>query len=351
MPIRTNRPRWLLTLAMAVSIVTIATPAFADRADTEVRQSDEDAAAEGIAFAGSAFLETSIGRGTFITDPDARRAYVNVLLSLRPRLILLPSHGLSLEVRLDMDVNAIESVDSDRIAPHEVRVGDLRIGVRADEIVTVDEATFTLSGRFDLVLPTSKESRFLTKVMGLRAALGAGFEPLPWLAVDYSFAVTRNFHLYNTPVVNTDDFKRPPVARVGGAEMVAEGLVAQGGHVTGWVVSNGLDITFTPIEPLAITLSWGVAHAFRDVSYPDDDLYASPHATAGVGQSDVMWGGLEVSYAVHDHVDLALGSWTEQAPKTADGEAFRFPFWDTTNGAANRQVFYLTVTGSLPPLR
>ena len=83
----------------------------------------------------------------------------------------------------------------------------------------------------------------------------------------------------------------------------------------------------------------------------DADLCASPNATAGVGQSDVMWGGLEVSYAVHEYVDLALGSWTEQAPKTADGEAFRFPFWDTTNGAANRQVFYLTVTGSLPPLR
>ena len=36
----------------------------------------------------------------------------------------------------------------------------------------------------------------------------------------------------------------------------------------------------------------------------------------------------------------------EQAPLTPDNGSARFPFWDTSNGADNRQVFYTDLVGS-----
>jgi hypothetical protein len=50
-----------------------------------------------------------------------------------------------------------------------------------------------------------------------------------------------------------------------------------------------------------------------------------------------MAGSLEVGVEVIDELSVAIGTLVQQAPKTADNRKFRFPFWDTTNGADNRQ--------------
>jgi hypothetical protein len=310
--------------------------------------SQNENTAQTIAFGGSLLVETALGRGVFISDTVTQRPHMNLLLSLRPKLTLLPAYDLSLRVRLDMDVNLLENYDSDRIAPHEPRLGDLQLAVSAGELFSLKPLNTTMNAIFWLSFPTSKESRFLTKVMGLHLETGVSIEPISWLSVSYTFHVTRNFHRYNVPLLDPSAFGRPPAARSGGAEQLAGGILVQGQAVTGWLLSNGLDVTFTPLKGLDILLTWGIVNAFRATSYPADDALASPHAVGGPGRNDIMWGGIEVAYQVHDYFGVALGSWTEQAPKTADNQSFRFPFWDTTSGAANRQVFYVSLTGSMP---
>ena len=75
-------------------------------------------------------------------------------------------------------------------------------------------------------------------------------------------------------------------------------------------------------------------------------IAAAEAAQSGRGRTDVMAGSLEVGVEVIDELSVAIGTLVQQAPKTADNRKFRFPFWDTTNGADNRQIFYLDITGT-----
>ena len=95
-----------------------------------------------------------------------------------------------------------------------------------------------------------------------------------------------------------------------------------------------------------VTLDWTLVHSWTYQRFPADAL-SSPYAQESRGLSDSMVGSLEFSVEVLDQLSVGVGTLVEQTPKTLDNERFRFPFWDTTNGAANRQVFYVDVIGTL----
>ena len=101
----------------------------------------------------------------------------------------------------------------------------------------------------------------------------------------------------------------------------------------------------TVADVVSFVIDFEMLHLFSYQAIPLDQ-YSSPYAQEGRGQTDLMYGTLEVSWEVMEHLSLALGTVVEQTPLTADNTGPRFPWWDTTNGSANRQVFYLDVTGS-----
>lgn len=312
---------------------TAAGPTTADREE------------ESKGFHGSLLLENGVGRSTFDTDDVERRPLWNLFLSARPRWTLDPSIGLAVTARMDADVNLVESADSASTRPQQVRPGDLRLGVALDELAAIEAADLAWSAAATVYLPTSLLSRFTKKLLGLRADLSTTWSPRGWLDVSYDLAFAKNFHRYTNAVLDAGDFSIAPVSRAGGAEEVAEGLTAIGGASTSFYVDHALTLGASFLEKGSATLSLELFHTFTYQSFPEDDL-TSPHADPGRGRSDTMYGTFEIGWELLPNLSVAAGCIVEDTPKTLDNERFRFPFWDTTSGSENRQVFYVDLIGS-----
>jgi hypothetical protein len=334
--------RWVLTLFVVTSLTTAA---WADEVSQEahaVAEESPDAEAS-FPFGASVLGEISVGSGTFTPGP-ASRPYVNLLTRLDVDYTF-EDLGLVLASRLTMNVNAVETADSSNTVPHEFKVGDLRISAELNDLLTWDAIGLGVSPVAALTFPTSPESRHAGKLFGMKLGVSVSAEPLPWLVVDARTSVTKNLNRYTNTVLQAEDFDLAPLSRAGGAESVADGRVATGSGVTSWYATWGAGATFTVFDVLSFVIDFEMLHLFSYQQIPLDE-YSSPYAHAGRGQSDLMYGTLEVGWDVMDNLSLALGTLVEQSPLTADNTGPRFPFWDTTNGSANRQVFYLNVAGS-----
>ncbi len=294
---------------------------------------------------GTVIYENSLGRGTFLSAGPNQRPWWNMWFRLEPFYRVHGVDGLRLALRFDFSVNVVENADSSNTRPNQLQPGDLKLIASWADIATWEPIGFGLSASVALSFPTSWASRLTTKVLGMSGGFTTAIAPLDWLEIHYRFGVTKNFNQYTHAVVDTDDFASPPVSRAGGAEALAESLLATGSAATSHLIDNELGATFTLFDVVSFGITWEMLHAFSYGNYPLDK-WSSPYATAGRGQTDIMIGTLEVGWEVFDYFSLALGTVVEQAPKSADNQDFRFPWWDTTNGASNRQLFYLDAIGS-----
>lgn len=296
-------------------------------------------------FGGTVIYENSLGRGTFLSDEFNRQPYWNMSFSIRPSYKIDPDLGITARMRLDISQNIVENSSSTNTRPHDVQIGDLWLYVSFTDFLKIEPAFLKFSGYAALFLPTSRVSDLTRKIIGTRLSATMAFEPLNFMKLDYSFTATKNFNRYTNSAVDTTDFDFPALSRAAGPEQVTEGLVATGKQITEWALAHRVGLTFTFLDDFAVELHW---YYFQNFTYQgfEVDEFSSPHATGGRGYSDLMWGVIEVSYSVTDYLGVALGTLTEQTPKTSDNQDFRFPFWDTTNGSANRQTFYLDVVGT-----
>jgi len=323
---------WLPTL-LALALLTA--PAHAD-------EPAEDT--DGLPFGASVMAEVSVGAGSFTPGPAAR-PYVNLLMDFDADYTFEPL-GLVVGLGFSFHVNAVENADSGNTVPNQVRPGDVSLGARLPDLLAWKAIGLGITPRVALVLPTSLESQYVGKYLGMKAGVGVTYEPIDWLAVDARASVTKNLNAYTTAVLAAEDFDRPPLSRAGGAEAVGATRIATGGGVTSWYTTWGLGATFTALEVLSFLIDFEMLHSFGYQTIPLD-AYSSPYAQAGRGQSDLMYGTLEVSWEALEYLTVALGTLVEQAPLSDDNTRARFPFWDTSNGSENRQVFYLDVTGSI----
>jgi len=296
-------------------------------------------------YGGLVLLSNSVGRGTFIGDEFNARPSWNMLLSVRPKFTISKKHNLIMQLRFDMNQTLVDNADTTAAVPNEFLLYDIRLGLYYNNFVDLKDVGLKLSAWGEFFFPTSKLSQLQTKILGLRLGLKTSYKPLDWMSITFSSYATKNFNRYTNYVLDEDDFSIPLVARAGGAESVESGLVANGLAPSEWFVTNAISVGFTFLEKFNATVGWTMLNAFSYADHPIDEL-SSPHAVAGRGRADLMYGTIEVGYGITDNVSVSLGSTVEQSPKTADNQSFRFPFWDTTNGAANRQSFYLDVAGS-----
>lgn len=332
-----------LTLAACI-MATVPTGAWAN-VGSPAAATDELAAATPSRFGGTMILESSVGRSAFNGTEFDRQTSWNVLVSLQPTWQLDASRELTVGLRFDADMNLVESALSSSTYPHQVRPSDLLLTVDAGKLMGFESARLSLGGSAYVALPTSRYSRFSGKTLGLHGGLAATWTPWSTLEVSYGAGITKSFHRYGSAVLDAGDFTLPPLSRTAGPEQVAEGLTATGEGVDSFVVDHGPSVSFTFVETLTASVALELIHAFRGQSFPDDAL-TSPYADPGRGQTDIMYGSMELSWQALEPLSLALGTLVEQAPKTADNTGFRFPFWDTTNGADNRQIVYLDLIGS-----
>ena len=297
-------------------------------------------------FGGTLIYENSVGKGSFVGDGEFNdRPYWSMLLSIRPKFTISKAHKVSVGLRQDIDKVIIDNADSANTRNRQTTVYDTRLSVSWGEFAKIEPAFLKFSTTAELFLPTSRNSQMATKYLGTRLYLTAGFEPLSWLSLSYQFAGTKNFNRSNNYVLDPKDFSIAPISRAGGAEALSDGLVATGVSPTEWSIYNRGILELKFLEKFTFTIDFVYTQAWGYQSFPIDEL-SSPNAKAGRSYSDLTDGTLELNYDVTDYLGVALGTVTEQLPKTSDNKEFRFPFWDTSNGAANRQTFYLDVVGT-----
>lgn len=327
------------SVGVVVGLVVALAPGFAVAADATTKRRAATTEEERGPFGGGVWLTTSLGRGTFNSGPD-HQPLVNLDLSLRPRYTFDFERDIALRLRFDVSADLVENAHGGGTERQQVLASDLLLSGTWGELAEVEAVDLTLSAAFGVVFPTSLASDHAGKLLGLQAAVTATFEPSPWLELAYTLTATKNFNRYDVATLDAGDFAVTPSARPGGAEALGGALTATGAGVTEWGLTHTLWADFAPVEGLSIWLGWSLTQAWTNKAIPKDDR-SSAHAVGGRGQSDVMTGGLEVGYAVHELLSVALGTSVSQTPKTLDNTSFRFPFWDTTNGSLNRQVFYL----------
>lgn len=328
---------------MGLAMTLAAAPAWAAEPLPTAAESTRDE--HEFPIGGSASLTTSLGRGTFNTGVE-HQPLLSFEMELRPVWRVDQDLGITIALKLGMWFDAVENAYSESTERQQVFLSDLILSASWSSFAEIESAGLSWDGVFALVMPTSLLSQHVSKVLGLRLGVTTNWEALDWLTVSYDLTGTRNFNLYDSAVLDDGDFSVAPRRRPGGAEAVSDSLTATGEGVTAWALSQSLTLELTIVSGLTALIDFTLGHSWRAKSIPLDE-YSSPYAVGGVGRSDWMAGTIELSYELHELVSLTLGTVTEQAPKHADNEGFRFPFWDTTNGALNRQVFYLTAAVSL----
>jgi hypothetical protein len=292
-----------------------------------------------------ASMDTSIGRGSFLGGPEAR-PYANLYWTLAPSVRLDRKGDLTARAQLGFSVNLVENADSTNTYPHQVQLDDLELRLRHADIARLPEAWLRWAGDLTVYLPTSHLSQLAGKILGLRAGLETTFAPLGWLSLGWTCRLTKNFNLADSEVLHDAAFDRGPVFRPSGPERVSAGVTATGRGVTSFALENGWDLTVTLPLRFSVLVDFTLLHAWSAVE-DSFDSKSSAHAVGGRGRSDLMYGTIELGWEPIEELEFSLGTVVEQAPKTADNQSFRFPFWDTTNGAANRQMFYVGVALAL----
>lgn len=340
----TRAIRSLLAAAAALLLFGSAASALAEPVAT-TRMEDPLPDSPRPRFGGTAVFETSVGRGTFIRDEAVRRPLATLYVSARPEARFGPRRALAIGLGFDFDVNLAENADSESTRPHQVRAGDLEIFARYDDLAHWKRGHLRFGAGLTITTPTSLLSRFQTKLFGLGLSTATRWEPLEWLDVSWSLSLTKNFNRYRTAVLRDGAFDIAPPSRAGGAEVVAEGRTATDLGVTSFLVGNAISLDFSFLKRFSASIGWELVHAFSYNRYPKDAL-AADAADAGRGRSDVMAASLELGVDLIEHLSVAVGTLVQQAPKSLDNKRFRFPFWDTSNGADNRQIFYLDLTGT-----
>lgn len=303
-------------------------------------------------FGGTLIYEHSVGRGAFASFGDtndelgsADLASWGHSLSIRPSYTISKKLKMKLTLRVDISQELVETYASTNTKPNDVQVGDVRVTFGWTDFVKIKPAFLAWNFSTTIYFPTSRLSQVTSRFLAWNMGLTTKFAPAKWFKLDYAFGATKGFHEYTSAVIEEKDFDIPFATRASGAENVAEGLQALAGVNTEWSLSHRIGTVFTFAEDWSVELHWYYFQYFGYGSFEEDEFTAA-QAKTGTPYSDLMWGVIEVGYSVNKHLSLALGTLTAQSPKTSDNESFRFPFWDTTNGASNRQTFYFDVIGS-----
>jgi hypothetical protein len=198
-----------------------------------------------------------------------------------------------------------------------------------------------------LYLPTSDVSQFETLMLGAALRLTLNRKLGEHFALDFIGTFRKNFHEYESPVLDASASSPPPVfIRRGGPEDLPGTLVAIGANNVSHYFYNIGWVTWMPIEHMAVILAYGMTNSF---TYPTRrDSLSSMYAVGGAGQRDSAVGVIEVAYELNKRFGLGAGITTLSAPKSEDNQSFRFPFYDFEGTARNFTLFFIDMTISEP---
>jgi hypothetical protein len=318
-------------------------PAEAEDVATQSEEQSEDKTDRAAPFVFNATLESSVGQGSFVANEYARNAYAAWGLTFLP--VYQPIDGFRLSLLVSVAQELTDS-DSDG-ARQQLLLSDtqLRASYRLLTI-PVAEVGVTVEGR--LYVPTSLSSQFETLALGTQARLRLS-RSFGDFDLRFMTAFRKNFHSYESPVLELEDSPAPPPihVRAGGSEDLTGSAASVGGNNVSYSFFNELYAAYNATEALSFGISYGITTSFTYASFERDEL-SSRYATDGRGQRDLAIASLFVGYELDERFSFSGGITTSASPKSADNQSFRFPFYDFESTADNLTLFYIDATVTEP---
>lgn len=300
-------------------------------------------------YGGSLSVSTSVGLGTFVAEPQnasvvttsfAGSAYYNLAKNLK----LTAGLSLTWYQILDVDTSLPENT---------ALLSDLSIGVSHGRIFHDDDSGFNLAGALRISLPTSLASQFQNRLFTLSTSLSASI-PVGPVTFSYSLAFGKYFNLTATPTLNCDDFDDPEQCIEGrpgnpnfGYESERRGpeVYLRGAGATSFYLQNSLNISWSIIEDLSLSLGLAISNSYGVRSYEVDDL-SGEKATAGRSHRDRLVSSLALEYSFNKYLSAGLSLTTDTSqPFGAQGDDFPVIF-DFTRASDNITSLDASVTGS-----
>ncbi len=195
--------------------------------------------------------------------------------------------------------------------------------------------------------PTSRASQFQRRYLGtgLSGSVSRGFGGL---SLSYGLGYSKNFHEFTSVVVDPDELDI--LARNNGAENVTADLVAEGGVLGSFSVSNSFNMGFGFLERFnaGLGLTFIDSWTYDNGTITKRDEFTNENAVVGRGHSQVMVGSLSLGYRPHgvDWLSTGISATTAGPPLASDNKSFRFPWWDFENGIAARTSLSLRLSAS-----
>lgn len=301
-------------------------------------------------FGGTLTLDTSVGIGTFVADPQTNPM---VVTSLAPSAFYRLTPELRLTAGFSLTWYQVLSFDTS-LPENEILLSDISIGLAHSRIFRDADSGFNLSGSLRLGLPTSLASQFQNRLFSLSAGLNAAL-PIGPVVITYSLGFGKFFNLTATPTLDCEDFSDSAECIEGrsanpnfGFESERRGaeVYLRGAGVNSFSVSNSLNVSWAIIDELSLSLGLSISSAFGVRAFPKDSL-SSENSTAGRSQRDRLMSSLGLTYIVNRHLMIGASLVTDTSqPFGATGDSFPVIF-DFSRASDNITSINLSVTGSL----
>jgi len=287
-------------------------------------------------------LTQAVGGGTFVSDPNVRRAAYDVSLSLWPYWRIAPMWRLT--GKFDIAQSVVENYDSTATYRNRTVLADIVLDLTRMRFYTIPGAGISMSGSLILGFPTGPVSQFRNQILSTMAKLSFSKIVGP-VYLGYWVMGFKNFNEYESPTVSQDEEGEHVVlSHFQGNEQLTTDLVSVGGANVSFGIVNTFIVSWNVTDEVALAVMYQINNSFAYDVAPDDE-YTSDFAEPGRGQRDSMRGIIDLTYQFTPALSVSLGTDTLVAPKTANNDSFIFPFANFSNDHRNSSAGYLALTG------
>ncbi len=297
-------------------------------------------------------FNTSMGLGTFVSNPNAGTAYVGSSLSVEPAYVL----NVSRDFR--MRISARESISLEFTPPDDPNGrrfdwSDLLLGASA-RLYKLPVIDVDLWGSFRLPIPLSLQSIQAGLVTALVPGVGASrnFEwavSSTWrmsLTVRYDFVFRKNFHVNNVPVYRAIEDPYAPTLITRANDNLTDGGIGRGGASTSFTFSNAITVSFNPWDFVSLSLFASIGNGFRYPITETADFYTSSFATPGAGRFDTVRTNIDLTFIIMPQIMLSAGVFNSAPPFAPDNRTVYNPFVNPSL-ANNYTQLYVSLTSVL----
>lgn len=294
-------------------------------------------------------VETSIGLGTFVGEPEGQ---ASVATSFSPSATYRLADKLTASASVALTWYQVLDFATP-LKEHSFLLSDISLGLSHGSIYKHEGSGFNLSGGLSVSLPTSLASQFQNRLFTLKPSFTASV-PVGPVTFAYTFGFGKFFNLTASATVDCDDFADPAECREGrednpdfGFESERRGaeVYLPGSGSSSFFVQNGLSVRWAILEGLDLALGVTVSSNFGVRTFADDALASAP-ATSGRAQSDRLVSSLSLSYQILEQLGVGASLVTATGRPFGD-QGNDFVIFDFKRAPDNITSLNLSVTGSL----